>query len=160
MTSRSSSRRSTSHNLCMKLHQEILSHFCRRAHRRKWPDALDWHETCAGSAERGIFSFLEARMSSFKLLLNGLFGVEKKNKNLDISEPVLHQCGSNQCPPGDVRRAGHDVGFLCVQRRGEFSGPVPQNGPILTGAENEPSSIWITELRKSLRPSTEPCSKA
>ena len=29
----------------------------------KWPDALDWHENCAGSAERGIFSFLEERMS-------------------------------------------------------------------------------------------------
>ena len=25
----------------------------------KWPDALDWHEICAGSAERGIFSFFK-----------------------------------------------------------------------------------------------------
>ena len=69
----------------------------------KWPDELpqpqvwvesqkDWHEICAGAAERGIFTFLkEQDVFHFqgKPLLNGLFGVEKKNKSLDSGEPVL-----------------------------------------------------------------------
>ena len=69
----------------------------------KWPDELpqpqvwvesqkDWHEICAGAAERGIFTFLkEQDVFHFqgKPLLNGLFGVEKKNKSLDSCEPVL-----------------------------------------------------------------------
>ena len=69
----------------------------------KWPDELpqpqvwvesqnDWHEICAGAAERGIFTFLEEQdVFHFqgKPLLNGLFGVEKKNKSLDSGDPVL-----------------------------------------------------------------------
>ena len=69
----------------------------------KWPDELpqpqvwienqeEWHEICAGAAERGIFTFLkEQDIFHFrgKPLLNGLFGVEKKNKNLESCEPVL-----------------------------------------------------------------------
>ena len=69
----------------------------------KWPDELpqpqvwvesqkDWHEICSGAAERGIFTFLkEQDVFHFqgKPLLNGLFGVEKKNKSLDSGEPVL-----------------------------------------------------------------------
>ena len=69
----------------------------------KWPDELpqpqvwvesqkDWHEICAGAAERGIFTFLkEQDVFHFqgKPLFNGLFGVEKKNKSLDSGEPVL-----------------------------------------------------------------------
>ena len=56
----------------------------------KWTDALDWHEICAGPAERGIFTFLKERMSftSNVSLLN--CSVWKKNKSLDSSEPVLH----------------------------------------------------------------------
>ena len=52
----------------------------------------DWHEICAGAAERGIFTFLkEQNVFHFqgKPLLNGLFGVGKKNKSLDSGEPVL-----------------------------------------------------------------------
>ena len=52
----------------------------------------DWHEICAGAAERGIFTFLkEQDVFHFqgKPLLNGLFGVEKRNKSLDSGEPVL-----------------------------------------------------------------------
>ena len=52
----------------------------------------DWHEICAGAAERGIFTFLkEQDVFHFqgKPLLIGLFGVEKKNKSLDSGEPVL-----------------------------------------------------------------------
>ena len=51
----------------------------------------DWHEICIGAAERGIFTFLKERdVFQFrgKPLLNGLFGVEKKNKSLDSGEPV------------------------------------------------------------------------
>ena len=69
----------------------------------KWPDELpqpqvwvksqtDWHEICAGAAERGIFTFLKERdVFQFRgtPLLNGLFGVEKKNKILDSGEPIL-----------------------------------------------------------------------
>ena len=69
----------------------------------KWPDELpqpqvwvesqkDWHEICAGAAERGIFTFLkEQDVFHFqgKPLLSGLFVVEKKNKSLDSGEPVL-----------------------------------------------------------------------
>ena len=69
----------------------------------KWPDELpqprvwverqkDWHEICAGAAERGIFTFLkEQDVFHFqgRPLLNGLFGAETKNNSLDSGEPVL-----------------------------------------------------------------------
>ena len=60
---------------------------------RVWVESQkDWHEICAGAAERGIFTFLKEQ-GVFHIqgrpLLNGLFGVEKKNKSLDSGEPVL-----------------------------------------------------------------------
>ena len=69
----------------------------------KWPEDLpqpqvwvenqeEWHEICAGAADRGIFNFLK-KENIFHCrgtpLLNGLFGVEKKNKILENGEPVL-----------------------------------------------------------------------
>ena len=49
-----------------------------------------WHEIYAKTAERGIFHLKEQDVFHFrgKLLLNGLFRVEKKNKSLDSGEPV------------------------------------------------------------------------
>ena len=69
----------------------------------KWPDDLPqqqvWVEPKGlvrdlrcGAAERGIFTFLkEQDVFHFQgePLLNGRFGVEKKNKSLDSGEPVL-----------------------------------------------------------------------
>ena len=47
---------------------------------------------CAGAADRGIFTFLK-KQDIFHFrgtpLLNGLFGVEKKNKTLESGQPVL-----------------------------------------------------------------------
>ena len=68
-----------------------------------WPDELpkpqvwvenqeEWNEICAGAADRGIFTFLK-KQDIFHFrgtpLLNGLFGVEKKNKTLESGQPVL-----------------------------------------------------------------------
>ena len=127
----------------------------------KWPDEFpqpqvwvesqkDWHEICAGAAERGLFTFpKEQDVFHFqgKLLLNGLFGVEKKKKSLDSGEPVLRMI-INAIPANalqetieaDIRTLpyfgqwsavsvdkenrevvwnenGHDVGFPCVSPR-------------------------------------------
>ena len=67
-----------------------------------WPDEMpkpqvwvenqeEWNEICAGAADRGIFTFPK-KQDVFHFrgtpLLNGLFGVEKKNKILENGQPV------------------------------------------------------------------------
>ena len=74
----------------------------------------DWHETCAGGAERGIFTFLKQRdVFHFqgKPLLNGLFGVEKKNKSLDSGEPVLRMIINAEA---DIRTLPYFAQWLAI----------------------------------------------
>ena len=100
----------------------------------KWPDELpqprvwvesqkDWHEIYAGAAERGIFTFLkEQDVFRFqgKPLLNGLFGVEKKNKSLDSGEPVLRMIIN--AIPANALQETIEAGIRTLPNFGQYSG--------------------------------------
>ena len=91
----------------------------------KWPDQLpqpqelvesqkDWHEICAGAAERGIFTFLnEQDVFHFhnKPLLNGLFGGKEEQKFGQRRASPAHdnKYDSSQCPPADDRGRHTDI---------------------------------------------------
>ncbi|CAK0801859.1 unnamed protein product [Prorocentrum cordatum] len=110
-----------------------------------WVDSeAEWHRICQGAARRGIFSFISAR-DVFKVkgvpVLNGLFGVPKRNKKLPGTDKAILRLILNAIPTNSYQKV-LEADIRCLPYYMQWAGIQLEDEQVLVWSESDMTSAF------------------
>ncbi|CAK0857372.1 unnamed protein product, partial [Prorocentrum cordatum] len=108
-----------------------------------WVDGeADWHRICQGAARRGIFSFISER-DVFKVkgtpVLNGLFGVPKRNKKLPVTDKAILRLILTAIPTNSYQKV-LEADIRCLPYHMQWAGIQLEDEQVLVWSESDMTS--------------------